>query len=109
MELLAEAARRAIDPSRRARLLARRGALLAGPLARPNDAIDCYSTALALVPDSADTLAALRGVLEDRGDWPGTLACFERELAALPRDDADARHAVVSEAARFASGPMALQ
>ncbi|HEY8120204.1 MAG TPA: hypothetical protein VII78_02715 [Myxococcota bacterium] len=102
-ELLAEAAKRAADPSRRARLLARRGALLAGPLARPSEAIECYSASLALVPDSAHTLAALRGVLEDRGDWAGTLACFERELAGLPRDDASARLAVVSEAARFAN------
>ncbi len=108
-ELLAGAAKSARDPNRRARLLARRGALLAGPLARPADAIDCYEASLALVSDSAETLAALRGVLEDRADWPRALTCFERELAAVPRDDADARLAVISEAARFASEMISLE
>jgi tetratricopeptide (TPR) repeat protein len=101
--LLAEAAKRASDPSRRARLLARRGALLAGPLARPAEAIACFEASLALVPDSAGTLAALRGVLEDRGDWAGLLACFERELTTLPRGDTSARCALLTEAVRFAN------
>jgi tetratricopeptide (TPR) repeat protein len=101
--LLAEAAKRTVDPSRRARLLARRAALLAGPLARPRDAVACYEESLALVPDAAGTLAALRGVLEDRADWPGLLACFERELTILPPDDANARLALITEAVRFAN------
>ncbi len=108
-ELLSEGAKRAVDPNRRARLLARRGALLAGPLARPAEAVDCYEASLALVSDSAETLAALRGVLEDRADWPRALSCFERELAAAPRGDADARLAVISEAARFASEMVSLE
>ena len=102
-ELLAEAARRAVDPSQRALLLSRQGALLAGPLARPEAAIACYEESLSLVPDSTSTLAALRGVLEDRADWPGLLACFERELNTLPEGDATARAALVTEAVRFAS------
>ena len=102
-ELLARAAERAAEPARRARLLSRRGALLAGPLARPTEAIASYEAALALAPGATETIAALRGVLEDRADWEGALACFERELAALPREAEGARRAVIEEAVRFAS------
>ncbi|HEU4431620.1 MAG TPA: hypothetical protein VFT98_22870, partial [Myxococcota bacterium] len=102
-DLLARAAERAADPARRARLLARRGALLAGPLARPDDAIASYEAALTLAPGATETIAALRGVLEDRADWEGALRCFERELGALPRDAEVARRAVIDEAVRFAS------
>jgi tetratricopeptide (TPR) repeat protein len=102
-ELLARAAERAADPARRARLLARRGALLAGPLGRPDDAIASYEAALELAPGATETIAALRGVLEDRADWAGVLRCFERELGSLPRDAEVARRAVIDEAVRFAS------
>jgi tetratricopeptide (TPR) repeat protein len=100
-ELLARAAGRTGDPERRARLLTRRGALLAGPLGRVDEAIACYEAALDAAPTASETLAALRGVLEDRGDWAGVLACFEREYARATPDPAE-RAGLVEEAARFA-------
>jgi len=102
-ELLGRAAGIAGDPQRRARLLTRRAALLAGPLARVDDAIASYEAALALAPDAPDTVAALRGIFEDRSEWPRALACFERELAATPTDAAAARISIIEEAVRFAS------
>lgn len=100
-ELLARAAARAAEPERRARLLTRRGGLLAGPLGRGEEAIACYEAALGAAPDANETLAALRGVLEDRGDFTRVLACFEHEFTRATPDPAE-RAQLVEEAARFA-------
>ncbi len=101
-DLLRRAALRARDAGERSRLLTRRGVLLAGPLGRHDEAIAAFEAALAAEPNAVETLAALRGVREERGDWAGVLACFEREFALAPPDALAARAAIAAEAANFA-------
>jgi lipopolysaccharide biosynthesis regulator YciM len=101
--LLAEATRRAPTAAERAALRTRRGRLLAGPLARPEEAIACFEEALHEDPRAGAALAALREALAARGDFRGVLDCDERRLARLGLDAGARRIALLRDAARLAA------
>jgi tetratricopeptide (TPR) repeat protein len=98
--LLEIAAARARSESERARLLARQAALLAGPLARPEQAISRWREALALDPDLTGALAGLRSVHEQLGSWPDVLACLHEESRSA---GPEVRRALLERAARVAA------
>jgi len=101
--LLAEAEARAASAAERALLRARRGTLLAGPLARPEDAIACFQAALTDDPDEATALAGLREALARRGDWRGVLASLERSAARVGPGEPERRIALLREGAAVAA------
>jgi len=100
--LLAEAAEQAATAAERAAFHTRRGVLLAGPLARPADAIACFEAALRDDPGQDDALAGLREALARRGDWPGVLACIERTAARVGPREPGRAVALLREAAALA-------
>jgi Tfp pilus assembly protein PilF len=101
--LLAEAAEAAPGASERAALRTRRGLLLAGPLARPDEAIACFEAALREDPGHEAALAALREGLARRGDWRGVLGCIERAAARVGPDEPALRVALLREGAALAA------
>ena len=75
--------------SERAHWLERRGALLAGPLNRPEEAASAYREAVSLAADPSSARTALRGVMERLERWPAVLDCLHLEAqAAAPEDRA---------------------
>jgi Tfp pilus assembly protein PilF len=101
--LLAEAAALAPAASERAALWTRRGVLLAGPLARPDEAIACFEAALREDPGHDPALAALRNGLAQRGDWRGVLDCIERAAARVGPGEPSRRVALLREGAELAA------
>jgi tetratricopeptide (TPR) repeat protein len=101
--LLEDAIRRAGADGERATLRTRRGVLLAGPLARPDEAIACFETALTEDPARDDALAALRALREARGEWPAVLACIERQAARVTPSDSARAEALLREGATLAA------
>jgi tetratricopeptide (TPR) repeat protein len=65
-----------LPPTDRAVLLARRGELLAGPLARPDEAAPAFREALAIDPGLRAAHRGLRAVLEQLGRWSAVLDCL---------------------------------
>ena len=71
-----------------AALLARRARLLAGPLGRPDDAIEAFRSALQLDPSSRELRSELVAQLERRERWDevlGWLGSFAREARGADR------------------------
>ncbi len=101
--LLEEAIRRAPTDGERAALRTRRGVLLAGPLARVEEAIACFEAALTEDPSRDDALAALRQLRTQRGEWPATLECIERQVARVPPGDAARAEVLLREGAALAA------
>ena len=81
LELLETALEKTRSPVERARLLTRRGRLLAGELARPDEAEESFRSAIALDARLDEARSELRDLLETRGDWPAVLECLELEIA----------------------------
>jgi tetratricopeptide (TPR) repeat protein len=82
LELLEASLLRTQSAPVRARLQARRGALLAGPLRRPQEALGAYREALRLDPHQNEVRRALRETLESLGLISEALACLQEEVAA---------------------------
>jgi hypothetical protein len=101
--LLGEAAARAAGSRERAAWLVRRARVLAGPLARADEALACFDEALRHDPRSDDALAGLRAALAARGDWRGVLGTVERALARLAPEARDERVALLREGAALAA------
>jgi tetratricopeptide (TPR) repeat protein len=93
LQLVRKAIERSQSRSRRADLLARAATLLAGPLARSDDAADAYREALELDPTRRGLRAELAALLERCERWPEMLACLELEA----RDASDAQRASLLE------------
>ncbi|HEY5658205.1 MAG TPA: hypothetical protein VIY27_10495, partial [Myxococcota bacterium] len=99
LELLDVRIQDARTRSERADLLAKRGRLLAGPLARPERAADDYRRTLELDPTRCDVREALIALLEQGERWPEVLDALE----ATVRDAApEARAALLKKAADIA-------
>jgi tetratricopeptide (TPR) repeat protein len=101
--LLAEAAARTASPRERAALLTRRAQVLAGPLARADEALAAFEEALRLDPRSDAALGGLRASLAARGDWRGVLTTLERATARLAPEAHDERVALLREGAALAA------
>ena len=101
--LLADAVPRAATAAERAALRVRLGVLLAGPLARPGEAIACFEEALREHPLSDPALAALRRALAARGDWRGVLDCIERAAARFAASSPERHVALLQEGAVLAA------
>jgi len=86
-------------PQERAALLARKAALLAGPLESPEDALPLYREALCLAPGPA-VRRELRGVLEGLGRWSAALDTLYLEASEAPAPE---RTALVERAAEIAA------
>ncbi|MEN8161263.1 MAG: tetratricopeptide repeat protein, partial [Myxococcota bacterium] len=104
--LLEEAIRHAPTDGERAALRTRCGVLLAGPLARSDEAITCFEAALTEDPARDDALAALRAQREARGEWPAVLACIEQQAARVTPSDAARAEALLREGATLAAERM---
>ena len=93
LELLDGALAHTHAADRRAALLLRRGALLAGPLGRIPDAVAAYREAAALEPRDPGARRALRDALERAGDW----SAFLDELQTAAREAGGAERLALLE------------
>lgn len=71
----------------RARLLERRGDLLAGALDRPEEAASAYREAVALASDPRSARRSLRRVMERLGRWSAVLDCLHLDAQAAEPDE----------------------
>jgi tetratricopeptide (TPR) repeat protein len=112
LELLEVALERTRNPVERARHLTQRGRLLAGSLARPEEAVESLRSAVLLDAASEEARSELRHLLERLGDWSGLLECLELERRFATRRDPEAQAAICEKAVEIAaahvSGEMAL-
>ncbi len=104
MAPLDRAIRAARESTRRAELLLRKADLLAGPLARPAEAVIAYREALALDATLAPARSALVRVLAALEDWPAHLDALLAEAQGAPPDRRAER---LAEAARVAEAKLA--
>lgn len=72
------------DPRERAGALKQRAALAAGPLKRPEEAVELYRQAVELDPDDAETLGELARLLEKRAAWRELLPVLTARRRLLP-------------------------
>jgi len=103
LELLEIVLERTRNPAERARLLTRRGRLLARELARPDEAVECFRRAIGLDATLEEARSELRDLLEAMGAWPAVLECLELEMRRVPRNDANAQAAISAQAAEIAA------
>ena len=87
------------SPLERASLLARRGRLLAGPLARPEEAAHACREALTLDPGARETQAELMALLERLGQWQELLDWLGRSARDAKGEE---RAAQIERALRIA-------
>ncbi len=87
----------ALDPTTAAVLLARRAALLEGPLGKPREAIDVLTKLLQLRPDDAHAAARLRRTLRKARRFPDLLLAIHKQLQRVK--EPDERLALIKESA----------
>ncbi|HET6304177.1 MAG TPA: hypothetical protein VFG80_05290 [Myxococcota bacterium] len=98
--LLDAALRRTREPGVRAALLARKGALLAEVLGRPEDALAAFRAALFAAPRDGAARRGLRQVLESQARWREVLDLLHLEADEATGED---RGRVLQEAAALAA------
>jgi len=103
LDLLEIALERTRSPVERARLLTRRGQLLAGEFSRHEEAAESFRRAIALDARLDEARSELRDLLETLGDWPAVLECLELEMRCAAREDQNGKAAICAEAAEIAS------
>jgi tetratricopeptide (TPR) repeat protein len=94
---LARCIDKALDPQTAATLLARRAALLEGPLGKPQAAIDVLTKLLQLRPDDAHAAARLRRTLRKARRFPDLLLAIHKQLQRAKQTDE--RLALIKESA----------